>query len=441
MGSKGFWAFLHSIVKRVELSKLKGKTLLIDINLYLYKHIISIKKTGTDITNDRGDNINHIITIYNIIKNFINMGINPICVFDGKPPVIKKKTIDKRKIRSKTSTEKISKLFLDLSDIQDIQDSEDSQDRETDVKEMKEEYIKHFKKSFYVDGQIIDDCKTFLDMCGIPYVESIGEADKDCAVISNYYKDDISGILSEDSDMFMFGGKTLYKDIDIHNNTISVLNLDDILEYLQLKANEIYTKNNLPEDNFTFDNMIDFSIILGNDYTNGIRYCVKKDIKDFINTSDATLQCINREELFNQFILNNKNIDKLIENLYKYNADREEIIYFIPACFKQNYDEAIYYYKKSNRLNPYDINIYMKEIDDKKLLCFLEKKQVRTGRLFFTNLKKTYEMFNENKTKTKTKSKPNTKPKSVNKINYYDLLLDDCTDSDCADSTDNDCVS
>jgi len=370
MGSKGFWSFLNSIVKRVELSKLKGKPLLIDINLYLYKHIIGIKKNGTDIINKKGENINHILSIYNIIKNFIIAGIYPICVFDGKAPFIKNNVVEKRR----TNSQKSNILISNISD-------------------SNSEYIKHFKRSFVINKEIIDECKIFLKMCGIPYIESAGEADEQCAALSYYCKDLISGILSEDSDIFMFGGTILYKDIDLYENTISELSIKDILEYLQNKADDIYIKNNLSKEIFTFNNMLDFSIILGNDYTNGIRYNIKKDNKEFIN-NDTSFQNISREEIFNQFILCDKDIDKLITKLYNYNEIKGVIIYYIPAQFKQVYEETIYNYKNPFVLQPEDIDINMKKIDTNKLTSYLAQREVNTNMLFRTNLKRMYEKFN-----------------------------------------------
>ena len=93
MGSKGLWAFIQPIIKRIPLDNLRNKRLILDIILYLHKQIIGIRNKGRDIVNNRGKNINHLVSLYNILKNLISIDILPICVFDGKPPELKKQTI------------------------------------------------------------------------------------------------------------------------------------------------------------------------------------------------------------------------------------------------------------------------------------------------------------------------------------------------------------
>ena len=78
MGSKGLWAFIQPIIKRIPLENLKNKRLIIDIILYLHKQIIGIRNKGHDIINNRGKNINHLVSLYHILKNLINVDIKAI---------------------------------------------------------------------------------------------------------------------------------------------------------------------------------------------------------------------------------------------------------------------------------------------------------------------------------------------------------------------------
>ena len=120
-------------------------------------------------------------------------------------------------------------------DIYDLDDFEDLEDLDNDTIE----YIKNFKKSFSINTEIVNECKYLLNCLGIPYVDSYNEADSQCTSLSHYYKNIIPGVLSEDSDILIFGGHTLYRDFDFKNNQIKSININDILNYLQDKTNVI----------------------------------------------------------------------------------------------------------------------------------------------------------------------------------------------------------
>lgn len=336
MGCKGLWSFLNNVIQNESLDKLRGKPIIIDVMLYIYKYIIGIRNTGHDILDSNGVNINHIYAMYNLVKNFSENGILPIFVFDGKSPEIKKDIIDKRKLHVEIADGK-RKLF-------ETQMLENNYDENIDNSDILNEYIKNFKRSFTINTDIINDCKYFLDILGIPYVDSIGEADSQCTSISHYYKNVISGVLSEDSDILIFGGHTLFRDFDFKLKNIKMLEIDKILNYLQNKTNGICKTNFKKKIIFTLDNFIDFTIILGNDYGHGIR-CSGGN---------------NREKLFELFILNDCNITKFIAHLYQINKICGQIKYYIPEQFIEKWVLSKNNYKNAEIVDPSEIDIYMK---------------------------------------------------------------------------------
>jgi len=377
MGTKGFWSFINNIVKTISLNKLRNKNLLIDINLYLYKHIIGIRKNGKDILNNKGENISHLITVYNIIKNLLLVNITPVFIFDGKAPEIKKQTIEKRK-KITNNSQILTDFILEYKE-----DLEEIVDENID-----DIYIKYFKKSFTLNKNIIEDCKHFLTLTGIPFIESKEEADLYCAQLSKKQNLNIAGVLSDDSDILIMGCEKLYKDIDFHNMTITEISITDILKYLQDKANKISKINKLPINNFTFKNLVDFTIILGNDYCSGIRVNNKKAFVDV----NKTVLVQSREDIFTQFIKNNCDVNKLIDELYNINNMCDYIMYYIPSNFKQNYDECkkVYYREQYelNDLNLDDINLDIKKVDINQLKRYLTDKNIFNNDNFINMISK-----------------------------------------------------
>ena len=67
---------------------------------------------------------------------------------------------------------------------------------------------------------------------GENYIEAINEADEVCAwlVLSN----NVYGCLSEDTDMFVYGCKRIFKNVNLLNHTIEKYDLNNILKELDI---------------------------------------------------------------------------------------------------------------------------------------------------------------------------------------------------------------
>jgi len=342
MGITGFWSYYGHLIKKVPINQLSGKIAFIDIVLYIHKYVIGIRKTGKDILSKDGKIINHIYAISKIIKNYIDDGILPICIFDGKSPLLKEETIEKRKETSEEAKRKCDEMInnstIDIS---------------------REEYIKHFKRSFMINNDMITDCKRFLEYCGLPYVNSIGEADPQCAAFAHYYQNISCGVFSEDSDILLYGAPLLLRDYDLKTNTVSIISIDDILNFLQEKTDIITQKYNKPQITITKDNFINFSIIMGNDYCNGIRIAGGN----------------NRDKLFELFVLSDFNIDVFVNILYDINV--KKMSYYVPENFLIKSYMSKKIYKEGEIYNPSNIDISIKKYDANKISSFLKLNDFR----------------------------------------------------------------
>lgn len=337
MGTTGFWSYYSSLVKTMNLSKIKNKIMFLDIILYIHKYVIGIRKSGNDIKLKNGKNVTHIHAIHKIIKPFIDLNILPICVFDGKAPIIKEETIEKRKDIVENSFEKCIKL------------------KENNISEKDEEYIKYFKRSFVLTADMINECKEFLDNLGLPYVDSIGEADPQCAGLSHYYMNYCAGVYSEDSDIIMNGSSILLRDLNLKDNSISYITKESIINFLQEKCDNVTKKYNLNKQIVTHDILIDFSHIMGNDYCNGIR-CSGGN---------------NRDKLFEIFVCCNFDVELFVEIIYEFNKDK--IMYYIPEDFLIKWKISKNTLENIQIIHPSEINLNLKKINTSKLNYFLLK--------------------------------------------------------------------
>ena len=230
MGIKNLKKFLDKYApKSISITKYenyKNKTIAIDTSIILYKYIAAMRKTGKDLKSNDGHITSHLHGILNLINKLLTNNITPIFVFDGKPPEIKKETLQKRYEAKKLAE---SQLELDTLTL--------------------EEKIAYFMQSVKISPEIIQDTIELLTTLGIPYVIAPEEADSQCVCLIEQNIAD--AVATEDMDLLTFGAKKLLRDFfSTKEDSITEINLDDALKYLKMDQNKF----------------IDLCILLGCDY-------------------------------------------------------------------------------------------------------------------------------------------------------------------------------
>lgn len=230
MGIKGLYKVITNntsdCILEKDIRSYRGKVIAIDASLLLYQFVIAIRNNGSDLTDNKGNSTSHLYAIFIKTIKFLENGIKPVYVFDGKPPELKKNVLrNRRKIR-----ENAKKKLLQL----------DKQSKEG---------IKNFKRTVVITRQQIDECKQLLDVMKIPYVNSPGEADAQCAVLAKEGK--VWGVCTEDMDILTFGAPRILKQLSSSKSR---------------KVIEIDLKRVLSSLGLTNDQFIDLCILLGSDY-------------------------------------------------------------------------------------------------------------------------------------------------------------------------------
>ena len=285
MGIKCLLKFINEfpdLIKFVDRNSLNKKRIAIDISILIYRIIISVRNSGADFTNQKGEITSHILGLFNKTIEFLTLGIIPVYVFDGKPPSLKYKTIEERKEGRKKALEKMEQSI-----------SED-------------EKIKYFKRSSQITKEQWDQCRDLLDIMGIPYVNAPEEADSQCAYLVKQGL--VDSVLTEDMDILTFGSTKIIRNIASYKSKPCEIYLSDLLIKLDL----------------TYEQFVEFCILLGSDYCEGIvdtkpkiiydHYIQHKNIKDTLQSFNKEDDC-NYEEIKEYFI--NPIVDKIDENSLK----------------------------------------------------------------------------------------------------------------------------
>ena len=210
--------------KTINLSSLNGLKLAIDTNVYLYKFLY-------------GKN-NHIDGIFFMVNKLKKFGIEPLFVFDGKPPDEKRETIEQRKMAKLKLKEKIEEL-----EQKRVETASEAEIGEIDIE------IENIEKRIvYVDRDIINSTKQLLELMGVSYIHCNCEAEQYCGKL--YNEGIVQGVITEDMDTIASGCHFVYRNFSNRVDTITFYSLDNILMDLGLSYFEF----------------LDLCIILGNDY-------------------------------------------------------------------------------------------------------------------------------------------------------------------------------
>jgi len=218
-------------INNVHLRELENKTIVIDTSIYLYRFI----------TEDA-----LMENIYKMITILLKYNIEPIFVFDGKPPNEKKETI----IQRKNDREIARNQYKELE--QKMNNNIDTTENKNLLKEMnilKRQIVSIKKKD-------ICNVKELLNSFGVKYINSDGEADELCAYLVN--NNEGWGCLSDDTDMFVYGCKYVLRELNLINNTVYVYNTDSILNELDITENDF--KDILILSSTEYDNNINIKL-------------------------------------------------------------------------------------------------------------------------------------------------------------------------------------
>ncbi|CAI4058687.1 hypothetical protein SKDZ_04G4670 [Saccharomyces kudriavzevii ZP591] len=263
MGIPGLLPHLKTIQKQVNLKKYMHQTLAVDGYAWLHRASCAC---AFDLVMNRPTN-KYLQFFIKKIQQLKRLNIEPYIVFDGDSLLAKSHTEARRK-RKRLENEVIAKKLWSAGD--------------------KFNAMEYFQKSVDVTPEmakcIIDYCQTH----SIPYVVAPFEADPQMVYLEKMGL--IQGIISEDSDLLVFGCKTL------------ITKLNDHGEALEISRNNFSAlPENFPLGKLSEQQFRNLVCLAGCDYTSGIwkvgLTTAMKIVKQYSAMADILTQ-IERTEKF-----------------------------------------------------------------------------------------------------------------------------------------------
>jgi len=219
-----------------------GGTAAIDAYNALYQFLSGIRQAdGTPLMDAEGHITSHLSGILFRSANLIEKNINPIYIFDGKPPKFKIKTLEERK------------------EVREHARVEYERAKEEGDEEAAHKYAMATSK---VDAYVTDTAKELLTALGIAWVQAPSEGEAQASYMSQV--GDVSFAVSQDYDSLLFGAENLVRNITIsgkrriHGKIITVT------------PERIYLSKVLETLGVTREGLIQIALLVGTDYNSGV---------------------------------------------------------------------------------------------------------------------------------------------------------------------------
>jgi len=233
---------LRGIVPKTEikLEDLSGKTIAIDAYNALYQFLAIIRQPdGTPLKDSTGKVTSHLSGLLYRTSNLVELGIKPIYVFDGKPPVLKAEEIQRRKQVKIEAAAHYEKAIAKG----DIAKARTYAQATTTMKD----YMK-------------DDAQKLLNLMGLPWIQAPSEGEAQAAHMTK--RRDADYCASQDYDSLLFGAPTLLRNVTVSGRR----KLPSKNIYINVVP-EIFTLDKiLKECEITYEQLIDVGILIGTDF-------------------------------------------------------------------------------------------------------------------------------------------------------------------------------
>lgn len=209
MGVNDLWQILEPVKQHIHLQHLSGKTIAVDLSLWVCEAQTVKKMIGTVMKP-------HLRNLFFRISYLTQMNVKLVFVMEGEPPKMKADVISKRTQTRYGPSGKARSQKTGRS---------------------------HFKS-------VLRECLDMLECLGVPWVQAAGEAEAMCAHLNA--SGHVDGCLTNDSDTFLYGAQTVYRNFTMDTKDPHV---------------DCYTASSIKSElGLDRDALVGLAVLLGCDY-------------------------------------------------------------------------------------------------------------------------------------------------------------------------------
>lgn len=232
-------------VEKIRLEALAGRAVALDAYNTLYQFITIIRgPDGRPLMDRHGRITSHLSGLFFRTINFMKAGLKPIYVYDGRPPELKRATVEKREERRMEAAQLYERALAEGR---------------------LEEARKYAQQAATLNEYIVESSKKLLTLMGVPVVQAPSEGEAQAAYMAR--RGDAYASASQDMDSLLFGSPRLVRNLSI----VGRRKLPGRKEYVEVEPELIYLDRLLERLGLTRDQLIDVAILVGTDYCEGVK--------------------------------------------------------------------------------------------------------------------------------------------------------------------------
>ena len=230
--------------RTLQWSELGGKVVAVDAYNTLYQFLSSIRGAdGSLLTDTQGRVTSHLTGLFYRSVKWLEAGIKPVFVFDGKPPDLKRRTLDERRERKEAAEEARSSAI--------------SEGRIEDAR-------MHAQATSKLTPQMAEQAKQLLAAMGIPCVQAPSEGEAQAAELAR--KGMAWASASQDYDSLLFGCPRLVRNL----STSGRRKLPRKSEYVEIEPQLFELDSILSHASLTRQQLVWLAMLVGTDYNDGV---------------------------------------------------------------------------------------------------------------------------------------------------------------------------
>ena len=264
------------IKKEIDLDELSGKITIVDAPLWLYQFLSSIRqRDGTLLQDSKGQVTSHLVGLLSRVTNLMQKNIKLAFVFDGTPPPLKLKTLEKRK-EIKIEAQKQFKEAEEKGDIDGMK--------------------KFAQRTTRLTKEMIEESKSLLTALGIPVITAPSEAEAQASfMVKNKHA---YAVATNDADALLFGAPRIIRNL----NMVGKRKKASTLAYDVIKPELYSLDDNLKHLELTREQLIALSMMIGTDFNpGGIKGIGPKNALKFIKKFGDDFDALFKEVKWSDF--------------------------------------------------------------------------------------------------------------------------------------------
>ena len=231
----------EAAVEKTSLQKLSGKSIAIDAYNILYQFLATIRgPDGRPLMDRRGRITSHLSGLFFRTVNFLEEGLLPVYVFDGRPPELKRETIERRREVRMEAMEEYERALA-------ARDFEAAR--------------RYAQRAASLEAYMVESSADLLKAMGVPFVMAPAEGEAQAAYMAA--KGSVYASGSQDMDSLLFGSPRLVRNLSI----VGRRKLPRRNEYVEVEPEIIHLRKVLEELQLTREQLVDIGLLVGTDYS------------------------------------------------------------------------------------------------------------------------------------------------------------------------------